>query len=432
MHRTSLIKLFLTAWALTILPATGALACLHLREGDLDIRQSRQRALVFWEAGRQELILSVDYEMQATSGRPASAVASAADRQLAWVIPLPSMPDAYAESTPGLIDAAAEEWEAHRPRVAYTSPGGPGITPSPAYPPRLKLLKPVQAGAYQIQPIKTQGAGSERELNDWLKGSGFAPVDPANMRYYVKRDWTWLAIKADLPKSAKGRLRPLRISFASEEIVYPLKFSSHQGVFALELYVVTSQPLGGYLEGKVRHTVVDPQGFYLQSHRVHLVGALAAAGSKVFPGFQEGAEVVMTRVTHSEVNRLPVANWKRDFVLQPKSAAGAGSKVAAPPESDPSPLDMSDPRDSVAPPKETNRPPTETNRPPKETNRPSASAEEAREARREPSSSPASGCALSAREEQVAAWSPWLFFALLVLLWIRRTRLGLALVALRP
>ena len=53
-----------------------------------------------------------------------------------------------------------------------------------------------------------------------------------------------------------GRLQtdsPLAVAFASERPVYPLKFSTHQGTFALTLWVITRKPPANLKEVRKGH-----------------------------------------------------------------------------------------------------------------------------------------------------------------------------------
>jgi hypothetical protein len=84
--------------------------------------------------------------------------------------------------------------------------------------------------------------------------------------YYVKRNWTFLAIEV-APKQGndslklEGRLPPVRVSFPSESIVYPLKFETHQGEFPVTLHVVTPAPIVDKDLSEARH-----RGFYVAAN----------------------------------------------------------------------------------------------------------------------------------------------------------------------
>ncbi|MFF4171824.1 DUF2330 domain-containing protein [Streptomyces sp. NPDC001744] len=67
-------------------------------------------------------------------------------------------------------------------------------------------------------------------LGDWLRTNGFALPDrlTAELRPYVERKWEYVAVRlAPREKGAvlRGELTPLRIVFASPELVYPMRLS---------------------------------------------------------------------------------------------------------------------------------------------------------------------------------------------------------------
>lgn len=214
-------------------------ACLHAPDGfDGRFAQTAQQALILHRGGRQQLVLSTDVKLE-------PGAASKLPTQLAWVIPVPAAPDAYAVESGELFAQLEERWEktwskyATRELEPLTFDGGDDEDAEAEDP--LALLPKVTVGRYEIQPLKATGEAGARALNAWLTAKGFAAVPAPNMRYYVQREWVWLAVVANLDggkRPSAAQLKPLRISFASEQIVYPLLFSTHQGTFDVALWVV--------------------------------------------------------------------------------------------------------------------------------------------------------------------------------------------------
>jgi hypothetical protein len=313
------------ATALTLLLASSAVACLHApQDSGLKIEQEGQTAVIFWADGRQELFLSVDYEVK--GGVPNRKSASTG---LAWVIPVPSAPDSYQVAEAGLFDLARAAWHEAKPKVPAIESDGPlarSLGPKSASR-GIRLLEKVDVGDYEIQPIQTKDKESGAALNAWLTGNGFAEVPAGNMAYYLERSWTWLAVKAKPAAGAtKGKLKPLQISFASDEIVYPLKFSSHQGKFRVELYVVTEKPLADFSlrDGAYRYSKPASHGFRLEGYELELPDGLWDAHEKAkdFSGFPT-RKVMMTRVFASRVNNAtdPIAEWTTDLAFRPQPGA---------------------------------------------------------------------------------------------------------------
>jgi hypothetical protein len=182
----------------------------------------------------------------------------------------------------------------------------------------LELLAPVSVGDYAIQPIKARGPESAQALNTWLAENGFSTVPVANMAYYLERRWVWLAIKANV-SAVKGELRPLRVAFPSERVVYPLKFSTHQGVFDVTLWVFSAKPLRGFRRYGHAGSIPPLQGDHpakayglrFAGHDVELPARLC--GSTTLP-----RQVHLTKVT-GRVNtpERPLAAWPNDLSLEP-------------------------------------------------------------------------------------------------------------------
>jgi hypothetical protein len=213
-----------------LLTQSPAKACIHppkLYEGSLAARG--QEALIIHKGDRQELILKVAYEAQ--GGAPTS---------LAWVIPTPSVPDAYGLAPMGLFgdlhamtQPRAKSRKKKRARDRSRGLDGPVI----------ELLEERSVGPYEIQPIRARGAAAGPALNAWLTKQGYRAVPAASLKHYLERAWTFLAVKINPKKGAqaiaeRGAFPPLRLSFASEKIVYPLKFSAQDGPFDATVYLI--------------------------------------------------------------------------------------------------------------------------------------------------------------------------------------------------
>ncbi len=214
-------------------PSTPARACLHPpRDARVSLGESGQEALILYENGVEDLVLRVALR----SDRPLS--------ELAWVVPVPTVPEEYGLARRGLFRALARwvrlRWTPDpRLRVRSTSRGRKGGA--------LRLLPPVRVGPYRVQPIQGRGPEAVEALSRWMAEHGFAAIPDESTRYYQERNWTFLAIRVQPPEGAdlpsKSSLPPLRIRFRTPRIVYPLKFSSHMGQMAVRLYVLTPKPL---------------------------------------------------------------------------------------------------------------------------------------------------------------------------------------------
>ena len=209
-------------------------ACVHVpRTYKGTVTEKTKEALFFNDGVNTHLIIRTD--LQASSG--------ALPDTMAWVIPLPALPSHYEETDPGIFpelfhiaETAKEERESHfRTRGLQTA----SMMPSSI------LVHPMQTvGSYQVQPIEVldpKNAGSE--LNTWLLTNGFGAVPPENQRYYLKRGNVFLTLKLHGLTGTFSDVKPLHIVYKSDALTLPLKFSSHSGVFDVEMYAFTPGPL---------------------------------------------------------------------------------------------------------------------------------------------------------------------------------------------
>jgi hypothetical protein len=194
------------------------------------IKQSAQEAVLFHADGREELILKINYKI----------IGEGLPDRFAWVITVPNEPDRYAVADKDLF-AKVFPWAQRRVAIRTRS-FGRGKKKASAH--GLVVGKPVRVGPYHIQPVRALGKKALGQLNDWLKTNGFPQEDPRHMVYFVENKFTFLCVKFD-PRAGekavdrRGGVPPLNLSFRSRDPYYPLRFSSRQGVFDVNLYVLT-------------------------------------------------------------------------------------------------------------------------------------------------------------------------------------------------
>lgn len=275
-----------------------AWACIHGPEDYVgEFHQEGQQALAVWDGGQEDLFL-----------RPTVVFEEAAPAEIAWVIPVPSVPSHYAEDKGRALEDLVQRYRnLTRPRSARNSPdnGADSVESLPEREP-IELLEAKVAGDYTIQPIKAHGEAGAKALGEWLQTNGFGVVPAENMRYYVEREWVWLCVKAK-PSGRKAKLAPLQITFATPRVVYPLKFSTHQGTFALELFVVTKAPCPDVAKQ------AKPYGLQHRSLELELPASTAAA----LKGAKLSGRVSLTRLYHPGLSGEAIVGWERDLTLNP-------------------------------------------------------------------------------------------------------------------
>ena len=204
------------------------------------ISQSSHKAIILHRDDQQDMVLRIDYQFQD----------KATPEKFAWIVTVPSEPDKYNVANDKLfarMNSWAHELVWERPKAKTRSRSLKKTDDAKTDDAPLIFGKPAKVGPYDIQPVKARGLSALNALNDWLAKNGFPSEDPDHMKYFVKNEFTFLAIKITPPKgdslSQTGTLPPLHLSFKTEQVYYPLMFSSRQGVFDLQLYLLTDKKL---------------------------------------------------------------------------------------------------------------------------------------------------------------------------------------------
>lgn len=233
-----------------------------------DINEPTQKAIIVRDGQREDLILQVKYE------GPAS--------RFGWLVPVPGLPKVERGSMECFYELSRYTQEFMEPRRLRGNPagtyygggafgGGAGVEP-------VKVIELKTVGAYQVAVISGQDAGS---LKRWLDKNRFSAPEDRNgvLESYINRGWYFVAVKVELSgganpaansgggrdgqhraqsmreQLAKGELHPLRISFETDECVFPLKISSlNNRPSDVQIYVLSSEPLvePGMFERKLR------------------------------------------------------------------------------------------------------------------------------------------------------------------------------------
>ncbi|MCA8913578.1 MAG: DUF2330 domain-containing protein [Planctomycetes bacterium] len=269
----------LAAGAVTAAVAFGSLfvantqtvqGCLHPpREFEYPIKAGAQKGLVMFADGHETMVLRPSYKVEG-EGLKVKNDAVEGFTTLAWVVPVPNLPDSYKEGEEKLFDKLAtftkpyEEFAANSSREDSPRARG-GKSKQGA-----EFLEEVKVGDYTIQPVKAHGEIGGVELKGWLKDNGFGALEDDVLKYYLDNDYYWLAVKLQrdegLPKD--GQVKPLQISFKTDAPVYPIKINQGKGSFDLELWVITGKELDLDKSRKFGLTTVEQNdGLMGQSNR---------------------------------------------------------------------------------------------------------------------------------------------------------------------
>jgi hypothetical protein len=192
----------------------------------VDLYEPSQRAIILYDEGIEELILQVKYKGKASD--------------FAWIVPVPSKPEV--EAVDGDIFAEISEyterreygWHPHRGKARMA-----GIEE------KVEVIDRKKVSVYDVAVLNAKDA---RSLIKWLNENGFSFPDRGLqiLEEYIEKRWTFAALRIH-PDEGKfwvekslneGTLIPLKFTFASEQIAYPLKLSSlNTGETDVLLYV---------------------------------------------------------------------------------------------------------------------------------------------------------------------------------------------------
>ncbi|WP_123029445.1 DUF2330 domain-containing protein [Mycolicibacterium stellerae] len=226
-----------------------------------------ERALIAWDGSREDILMALR-----VTGSSDSA---------AWVMPVPSA----AQVSLGEAEAFTELGRLTAPRIEYRdswwptfdwlTAGGPSEGALAGSPPGagVNVLDHQRIGPFDVTRLAAHDATA---LAKWLTDNGFPQPDgiDANLAPYVADQWETVAVKlapAADGESLTGDLQPLRLSFASDRVIYPMRLSrSASTPQTVDLYVLaehrmdpTSLPVTGNaptleFAGRIEGTDVSP------------------------------------------------------------------------------------------------------------------------------------------------------------------------------
>lgn len=179
------------------------------------INETDQKAVIWHDGKTQTMILSVSFSGNA--------------EKFAWVVPVPAKPEVsqgYDELFTGLTQLT-------RPNTRYDmlpAAGGSFGALNESKAPSVTVVETKKVDIYDIAVLTAQDSTA---LRKWLEDNGFEY--PENKEHllnsYVNKDWYFVAAKVSPDALGiagglrTGHATPLKLSFASEKIVYPLKIS---------------------------------------------------------------------------------------------------------------------------------------------------------------------------------------------------------------
>jgi Uncharacterized protein conserved in bacteria (DUF2330) len=192
-----------------------------------------ERAMLAWDGKTQDILMSFN-------------VSGSSDKA-AWVMPVPSaakvsLGDTEVFDELGRLTAPRVEYrDSWWPTFTWLLPGA-GLSETAGAPGgAVNVLGRQRIGPFDVTRL---AANDPAALATWLADKGFPRPDglEANLAPYIADHWEIVAIQlapAQAGESLTGDLQPLRLSFTSDKLVYPMRLSrSATTPQTVDLYVL--------------------------------------------------------------------------------------------------------------------------------------------------------------------------------------------------
>ncbi len=205
--------------------------------GDYNVTEAEQKAIIFYDQGKEDLILSITFKSDATD--------------FGWLIPVPQKPTVDKSSDKAFeklgeltrpkenLLEKIESWSfiSGRKGVYGEVPLSAGLGAKETVPQPVTVLETKEVGIFEITILS---ATDSKNLSEWLDKNNynFPPGADLLLKDYIANNWYFVAVKINpslLPflnsseeklNLKTGHATPLKISFQTDKLIYPLKISS--------------------------------------------------------------------------------------------------------------------------------------------------------------------------------------------------------------
>ena len=116
-----------------------------------------------------------------------------------------------------------------------------------------EVLSTVTLGSFEATTLR---AGNTGALRAWLRDNGFVlPVKVSRLLgHYVAKGWSFVAVKLTASEELAGKLEPIRITFETKDIVYPMRLAAaSEAPQHLRLYLVGESRMDARQDPSRRH-----------------------------------------------------------------------------------------------------------------------------------------------------------------------------------
>lgn len=246
-------------------------------DGEKRLSVGRETSVVHWDGKTEQIVMRLTVDGDAP--------------EAAWIMPVPNRASVEL-GDPGLFDeladiSAPEYRDRHYfwPRAGdwplEQTNGDAAPAPGAGGGPDVGVVGRERLGPFDVARLT---ATDPEALRDWLESNGFELPDrlATALRPYVAQKWEYVAVRLAPEKGGAalgGALDPLRLSFASDRLVYPMRLSQlARNDQSLGLYVIAEHRMepAGNIGGQ------EPQVTY--AGRLERTAAGGALGELVAGG----------------------------------------------------------------------------------------------------------------------------------------------------
>jgi len=240
------------------------------------LRQAQQKAVIFYDKNIETLILSISFLGNA--------------KDFGWVVPTPSRPEIG--EAPDELFTSLEELTRKQTGISY--PEWREITPLVGE--GVEVLETKEVGIFEIKLLT---ADDPEALAKWLAENKYQfPKEGSYvLENYVKNKWYFVAAKVrpDLvwtdatAKLMSGHATPLKLTFESKNIIYPMKISSLNKNFEPPINIYNEWQQGSGSTGMIPQILPMPP----YERQVGILLYVFANKEKRIPGFtKQYAEIL--------------------------------------------------------------------------------------------------------------------------------------------
>ena len=171
-----------------------------------DLYEPHQTALIVFDNNNEELYLNVGYQGDVN--------------KFVWIVPTPNLPK-VTEAPAALF---IELHEITKPKIKYDSSYKNHWGSTDLFSDEGKVIvhSKEKIGSYEVSVLSAEGSES---LYKWLRANQYQVPEEAKklLDWYINKNWFFTAMK--ISEDDNKELHPIKLSFKTNQIVYPLKIT---------------------------------------------------------------------------------------------------------------------------------------------------------------------------------------------------------------